>query len=93
MKTGSKIKKMCEHCFQIKKGKKMYNYCKSNPRHKQRTLFSSFTEVLRRPSGAQLILESGSLQHKIDFGVTLADASPAQLQDEMVHELWERIKY
>lgn len=34
MKVKSAIKKMCQHCFLQKKGKKVYVRCPANPRHK-----------------------------------------------------------
>ncbi|CAD8158561.1 unnamed protein product (macronuclear) [Paramecium tetraurelia] len=36
MKVKSALKKMCEHCYFQRKGKKVYVRCKSDPRHKQR---------------------------------------------------------
>lgn len=36
MKLVSALKKMCEHCYLTRKGKKVYVKCKINPRHKQR---------------------------------------------------------
>ena len=36
MKVRSAIKKMCDQCYIIRRGKVSYVYCKLNPRHKQR---------------------------------------------------------
>ena len=36
MKVVSALKKMCEHCYFKKKGKKVYVRCIKDPRHKQR---------------------------------------------------------
>lgn len=36
MKVVSALKKFCEHCHFVKKGKKVYVKCIKNPRHKQR---------------------------------------------------------
>lgn len=40
MKVRSKIVRMCQHCFTVRKKGKAYVYCKSDPRHKQRQKFS-----------------------------------------------------
>jgi ribosomal protein L36 len=39
MKVRSKIVRMCQHCFTVRKKGKAYVYCKSDPRHKQRQKF------------------------------------------------------
>ena len=36
MKVVSALKKRCEHCTTVKRGRLTYIYCKVNPRHKQR---------------------------------------------------------
>ena len=36
MKVRSAIKKMCDQCYIVRRGKIAYVYCKLNPRHKQR---------------------------------------------------------
>lgn len=36
MKHRSSVKPMCEHCYVVKRGKKVYVYCRRNPKHKQR---------------------------------------------------------
>jgi len=40
MKVRTKVVKMCEHCFTIRKNNRAYVYCKADPRHKQRQKFS-----------------------------------------------------
>lgn len=42
MKVVSALKKYCEHCYLVRKYKKMYIKCKKDPRHKQRQGFSTF---------------------------------------------------
>lgn len=39
MKVRTKVIKMCQHCFTVKKKNKVHVYCKSDPRHKQRQKF------------------------------------------------------
>ena len=39
MKVRSSIKKMCKHCYKVRRGKTNYVYCKKNPKHKQRQGF------------------------------------------------------
>lgn len=36
MKVQASIKKRCKDCKIVKRGKKVYVICSSNPRHKQR---------------------------------------------------------
>mmetsp|Transcript_3578 Transcript_3578/g.8112 ORF Transcript_3578/g.8112 Transcript_3578/m.8112 type:complete len:108 (-) Transcript_3578:889-1212(-) len=36
MKVKSAVKKICEHCRVVRRGKRIYVTCKKNPRHKQR---------------------------------------------------------
>eukprot|EP01016_Furgasonia_blochmanni_P014323 TRINITY_DN1747_c0_g3_i2.p1 TRINITY_DN1747_c0_g3~~TRINITY_DN1747_c0_g3_i2.p1 ORF type:complete len:124 (-),score=13.45 TRINITY_DN1747_c0_g3_i2:329-700(-) len=57
MKVGSSVKKMCEHCFMVRKKRKLYVKCKANPRHKQRQGFSS----LARPDS--ILLQSTTTQN------------------------------
>ena len=39
MKVRSAIKRMCKHCYKVRRGKTHYVYCKKNPKHKQRQGF------------------------------------------------------
>ena len=39
MKVRSSIKKMCKHCYIVKRGKIRFVYCKETPKHKQRQGF------------------------------------------------------
>lgn len=41
MKVRSSLKKMCEKCKVVKRGRKVMVVCSSNPRHKQRQGFST----------------------------------------------------
>lgn len=41
MKIRSAMKKLCEHCYIVVRGKKIMMKCKVDPRHKQRQGFSS----------------------------------------------------
>lgn len=36
MKVGASVKKYCSHCYIVRRKGRVYVYCKSNPRHKQR---------------------------------------------------------
>lgn len=56
MRVRSAIKKLCEHCRIVKKGKKNYVKCKADPRHKQRQGFSTiYASALRTPMSLQYI--------------------------------------
>mmetsp|Transcript_24525 Transcript_24525/g.97317 ORF Transcript_24525/g.97317 Transcript_24525/m.97317 type:complete len:90 (-) Transcript_24525:209-478(-) len=41
MKVKSSVRKICEHCYSVRRGKKLWIYCKKNPRHKQRQGFAT----------------------------------------------------
>ena len=41
MKVKSAVKRMCEHCYMVRRKKRLYVYCKKNPKHKQRQGFST----------------------------------------------------
>eukprot|EP00163_Fabomonas_tropica_P009098 TRINITY_DN1888_c0_g1_i1.p1 TRINITY_DN1888_c0_g1~~TRINITY_DN1888_c0_g1_i1.p1 ORF type:complete len:107 (-),score=0.12 TRINITY_DN1888_c0_g1_i1:94-414(-) len=36
MRVRASVKRICEHCIIVKRGKRIYNICKKNRRHKQR---------------------------------------------------------
>lgn len=36
MKVGAAVKKYCAHCYIVRRKGRVYVYCKSNPKHKQR---------------------------------------------------------
>ncbi|KAA0050174.1 hypothetical protein IC582_003936 [Cucumis melo] len=42
MKVRSSVKKMCEFCRTVKRKGRVYIYCSSNPKHKQRQGLSTF---------------------------------------------------
>ncbi|XP_059637960.1 uncharacterized protein LOC132279911 isoform X2 [Cornus florida] len=42
MKVRSSVKKMCEFCRTVKRRGRVYIYCSSNPKHKQRQGMSTF---------------------------------------------------
>ncbi|EFJ17474.1 hypothetical protein SELMODRAFT_114388 [Selaginella moellendorffii] len=41
MKVRSAVKKLCEHCYAVQRGRRVYIVCKVNPRHKQRQGYST----------------------------------------------------
>lgn len=41
MKLKSAVKLLCEHCYMVRRGKRLYVRCRKNPRHKQRQGFST----------------------------------------------------
>jgi large subunit ribosomal protein L36 len=45
MKVRSAIRKICEHCKMVKRGKKNYVICAQNPRHKQRQGFATLAAL------------------------------------------------
>eukprot|EP00924_Labyrinthula_sp_SR-Ha-C_P015463 snap_masked-scaffold_4-processed-gene-0.26-mRNA-1 protein AED:0.05 eAED:0.05 QI:0/-1/0/1/-1/1/1/0/59 len=42
MKVRSAVKKMCRHCFVVRRKKKLYVRCPVNAKHKQRQGFSTY---------------------------------------------------
>lgn len=36
MKVRASVKKRCPDCYVVKRGGRVYVYCKKNPKHKQR---------------------------------------------------------
>mmetsp|Transcript_8449 Transcript_8449/g.15666 ORF Transcript_8449/g.15666 Transcript_8449/m.15666 type:complete len:111 (-) Transcript_8449:656-988(-) len=60
MKVRASVKRMCEHCRVVRRGKKIYITCKKNPRHKQRqgyhTLASTETTAAGVPSSHTMLL-------------------------------------
>ncbi|KAL4445568.1 hypothetical protein ABPG74_006119 [Tetrahymena malaccensis] len=45
MKIKSALKKYCQHCYIVKRGKKVMIKCKIDPRHKQRQGFCTAQEM------------------------------------------------
>ena len=45
MKVRSSLKKMCDKCKVVKRGRKVMVVCESNPRHKQRQGFSTLAST------------------------------------------------
>jgi len=45
MKIRSSLRKMCEQCKIITRGRKNYVICKGNPRHKQRQGYSTMVNI------------------------------------------------
>lgn len=41
MKLKSAVKRLCEHCYMVRRGKTLHVRCKKNPRHKQRQGFAT----------------------------------------------------
>ena len=67
MKVRSKVLKMCQHCFTVKKKDKVHVYCKSDPRHKQRQKFGFMPSQIERTALALRILEKRSLGNTMLF--------------------------
>jgi len=61
MKVRSSIKKMCQHCYIVRRGKKAYVYCTKTPKHKQRQGFHTSACPCCEASGAKLHLTAPSV--------------------------------
>jgi ribosomal protein L36 len=45
MKVRSSLRKICAQCVHVKRGRKQYIICSSNPRHKQRQGFATLASA------------------------------------------------
>ena len=45
MKIKSAVKRLCEHCIMVRRGKTLYVRCTKNPRHKQRQGFATLARA------------------------------------------------
>ena len=45
MKVVTALKRLCEHCYTVRRGKKLYLRCKKHPRHKRRQGFSTINWI------------------------------------------------
>ncbi|XP_022971996.1 uncharacterized protein LOC111470644 [Cucurbita maxima] len=50
MKVRASVKKMCEFCRTVRRRGRVYIYCSSNPKHKQRQGLSTFASEAPSPS-------------------------------------------
>ncbi|KAJ7564717.1 hypothetical protein O6H91_02G030000 [Diphasiastrum complanatum] len=53
MKVRAAVKKLCEYCRVVKRRKKVYVLCNSNPKHKQR---QGFCTLAYQPQPAMVLL-------------------------------------
>ena len=59
MKIKSAVKRLCEHCYMVRRGKTLYVRCTKNPRHKQRQGFA--TLATRGPPFGPKTVKSSNL--------------------------------
>ena len=52
MKIKSAVKRLCEHCIMVRRGKTLYVRCTKNPRHKQRQGFATLALARTEPPRA-----------------------------------------
>jgi len=52
MKIKSAVKRLCEHCYMVRRGKTLYVRCTKNPRHKQRQGFATLALARTEPPRA-----------------------------------------
>ncbi|CAG7879642.1 hypothetical protein HID58_008917 [Brassica napus] len=57
MKVRSSVKKLCEFCKTVKRRRRVYVICSSNPKHKQRQGFSSIAHdgIIPPPSFSESV--------------------------------------
>jgi ribosomal protein L36 len=55
MKVRSSIKRLCKHCYSVRRGKTAYVYCTKHPKHKQRQGFHSFAHDSECPCCSETV--------------------------------------
>lgn len=48
MKVRASVKKLCEHCYMVRRQGRLYVRCKKHPRHKQRQGLSTWAAQTAR---------------------------------------------
>lgn len=77
MKVRSSIRRMCKHCYRVRRGKRHFIYCKQTPKHKQRQGFHTIAAMRTQQTItlSPIFSSSGSSSNgNCDF-VTDTDAS------------------
>mmetsp|Transcript_13709 Transcript_13709/g.25516 ORF Transcript_13709/g.25516 Transcript_13709/m.25516 type:complete len:91 (-) Transcript_13709:169-441(-) len=63
MKVRSSVKRMCKDCYLVRRKRRLYCYCKSNPRHKQR---QGFHTLITNNINSQSPLDVSSSEFSFD---------------------------
>ena len=75
MKIKSAVKRLCEHCIMVRRGKTLYVRCTKNPRHKQRQGFATLaTRGPPEPPRAWrplLVDPAAAVSPRVDHGALL----------------------
>lgn len=76
MKVRSALKKLCDHCKVVRRGKRVYVVCKENARHKQRQGLHTLAVL---PGSAQLGVSGLSSSDVVSASVLRAHLSALDL--------------
>uniref|UniRef100_A0A7N0U0E5 Ribosomal protein n=1 Tax=Kalanchoe fedtschenkoi TaxID=63787 RepID=A0A7N0U0E5_KALFE len=76
MKVRSSVKKMCEFCKTVRRRGRVYVFCSSNPKHKQRQGMSTF--ACEDPS--RVVSTEISSKHQISVKNDLTLVRPSLIQ-------------
>ena len=74
MKIKSAVKRLCEHCIMVRRGKTLYVRCTKNPRHKQRQGFATLALARTEPPRAWrplLVNPAAAVSPRVDHGALL----------------------
>ena len=74
MKIKSAVKRLCEHCYMVRRGKTLYVRCTKNPRHKQRQGFATLALARTEPPRAWrplLVNPAAAVSPRVDHGALL----------------------
>ena len=72
MKIKSAVKRLCEHCYMVRRGKTLYVRCTKNPRHKQRQGFATLaTSGPPEPWRPLLVDPAAAVSPRVDHAALL----------------------
>ena len=93
MKVRSSVKARCKDCYVVRRKSRIYVYCKSNPKHKQRQGFhtiacNSSTTCKCNPFSSGSMVEDISSyiqRHRRTFSTVSNPSSPNDILDGLKH--------
>ena len=86
MKIKSAVKRLCEHCIMVRRGKTLYVRCTKNPRHKQRQGFATLARDPEPPRAWISPLTRG------DPAAFLSPPTPRVDHAALLERLFARVK-
>ena len=94
MKIKSAVKRLCEHCYMVRRGKTLYVRCTKNPRHKQRQGFATDARAgLPEPPRAWISpLTRGDSAVSGDLAAAVLPPTPRIDHVALLERLFARVK-